>query len=351
MLAHGDEIGRTQHGNNNVYCQDNELSWVDWDLDDDEKRAARVHRRRRRAAPGPPGVPAPPVLRRQRRPRRPSELGDIAWFQPTGEPMAEAAWRDGEARRVMVFLNGEAHPEPDPRGQRVVDDAFLVLFNAHHEDGRVHPSRTRSAASAGPPRSTPAPTSSTPTWHEAGSELDGASHARVIVLRSPRETPCRALRSRARTQPDRDACPRRRTGPDPGRSRSPRATYRLQVHAGSGSTRRPQRRPTSPRSASPTLYLSPGAAGGAGLDARLRRRRPRPDQRPRPAGARRSSGCVAALPRRRPRHRRRRRAQPHGRARRRRSSTRRCGRVLRDGPRSPYAEWFDVDWVAEGDRS
>ena len=71
MILHGDELGRSQGGNNNVYCQDNEISWMDWALEDWQKDLLALHPARRRAAPGPPGLPAPPVLRRARRPGRP----------------------------------------------------------------------------------------------------------------------------------------------------------------------------------------------------------------------------------------------------------------------------------------
>ena len=63
-----------------------------------------------------------------------SPLGDIAWFQPDGEHMDEATWRDGSTQQLMVFLNGGAIPEPDPRGQPLVDDSFLLLLNASAED-------------------------------------------------------------------------------------------------------------------------------------------------------------------------------------------------------------------------
>ncbi len=63
-----------------------------------------------------------------------SELADIAWFTPDGEHMCDEDWHTGYARSLMVFLNGEAIPEPDRRGARIVDDSFLLLFNAHHEE-------------------------------------------------------------------------------------------------------------------------------------------------------------------------------------------------------------------------
>ncbi|WP_250445142.1 glycogen debranching protein GlgX [Actinotalea sp. C106] len=130
MIAHGDELGRSQGGNNNGYCQDNEVTWVDWDLDEEEAAhldftRALVHLRRDH-----------PVLRRRRfffgsaDHGGESELGDIAWFTTTGEHMTDADWREGHARAVMVFLNGEAIAEPDVRGEPVIDDSFLVMYNA-----------------------------------------------------------------------------------------------------------------------------------------------------------------------------------------------------------------------------
>ena len=133
MIAHGDELGRTQLGNNNAYCQDNDISWVDWDLDDEEQEllnfAQRVVALRH----------AHPVFRRRRffagsaDHGGESEVGDVAWFMPNGEHMAESSWQDGSARSVMVFLNGQAIPELDRRGVPITDDSFLVIFNAHHE--------------------------------------------------------------------------------------------------------------------------------------------------------------------------------------------------------------------------
>src|SRR6478609_5553029 len=187
MIAHGDEIGRTQQGNNNVYCQDNELAWVDWDLDDDEKSlyafTAAVSTLRRDHA----------VFRRRRffagsaDHGGQSELGDIAWFQPSGEPMGESAWSDGEARTVMVFLNGQAIPTPDLRGRRVLDDDFLVIFNAdHQEDAFVLPEKEWGEHWVAE-IDTGADVVDT-EWHEAGSKLSVQPRS-LIVLRSPREVP------------------------------------------------------------------------------------------------------------------------------------------------------------------
>ena len=117
MLAHGDELGRTQRGNNNVYAQDNEISWVDWDLDADQQDLLDVHRGGDRAAQG-----SHPVFRRRRffagdaAHGGQSELGDIEWFKPDGTRWTSADWNAGFARSLMVFLNGDAIPEPDRAG-------------------------------------------------------------------------------------------------------------------------------------------------------------------------------------------------------------------------------------------
>jgi isoamylase len=133
MLLHGDEVGRTQQGNNNGYCQDNELSWVDWSLVEqnsdllDFTRAVIELRRNH------------PVFRRRRffagRPiRKGDELRDIAWFTPSAEEMSEQDWESGFGRSIMVFLNGDAIGDLDKRGGRVRDDSFLLCFNAHDDD-------------------------------------------------------------------------------------------------------------------------------------------------------------------------------------------------------------------------
>ena len=133
MLAHGDELGRTQDGNNNGYCQDNELTWVDWDLDEDRTalleftqsvfriRSEHPALRRRRFFAGDPDHGGE------------SDLRDIAWFAPDGTHMSSESWHAEQARAVMVFLNGEAIGEPDLRGEPIVDDSFLVLYNAQPE--------------------------------------------------------------------------------------------------------------------------------------------------------------------------------------------------------------------------
>jgi glycogen operon protein len=131
MVAHGDEMGRTQLGNNNVYCQDNELAWMDWGLDPEEldllEFTASVIRLRREH----------PVFRRRRffagdaDHGGQSDLGDIVWYAPDASEMPPEGWHQAE-QAFMVFLNGEAITEKDQRGRPVLDDHFLLLFNGHH---------------------------------------------------------------------------------------------------------------------------------------------------------------------------------------------------------------------------
>ena len=131
MISHGDEIARTQHGNNNVYCQDNETAWMNWELDEEQSDLLEFTRRLVSLRQDHP------VFRRRRffgSPLRGEEdPQDIAWFTPDGSEMTSKDWDSGFGKSLAVFLNGEGIREPDERGQRIVDDSFLMLFNAHHE--------------------------------------------------------------------------------------------------------------------------------------------------------------------------------------------------------------------------
>ncbi|MEE6281131.1 glycogen debranching protein GlgX [Georgenia sp. MJ170] len=133
MISHGDELGRTQRGNNNVYCQDNELSWVDWELTEDQEhlldftqrmvalRAAHPVLRRRRFFAGDPSHGGQ------------SEKGEIAWLTPTATAMQDDDWNLSFARSIMIFYNGQAITEPDSRGERITDDSLLFLLNVDSE--------------------------------------------------------------------------------------------------------------------------------------------------------------------------------------------------------------------------
>jgi glycogen operon protein len=130
MLAHGDEMGRTQQGNNNVYCQDSPLAWIDWTQADTNADLLEFTR----------NVIAlrtnHPVFRRRRflegRPiRHRHQTRDIAWLTPAGVEMTPEDWGSGFGRSLAVFLSGDGIQEPDQRGRQIVDDSFLLCFNAH----------------------------------------------------------------------------------------------------------------------------------------------------------------------------------------------------------------------------
>ncbi len=132
MLQAGDEIGRTQRGNNNAYCQDNEISWVDWNLTQAKQQLLAFVQRMvalRRDHP---------VFHRrhffQGRPIHGSEVKDIVWLNPDGREMTDEEWNQHHARCLGVYLAGEGLTETDARGRPITDSNFLVLFNAHHEE-------------------------------------------------------------------------------------------------------------------------------------------------------------------------------------------------------------------------
>ena len=131
MLCGGDEIGRTQRGNNNAYCQDNELSWLNWELDDRGRRLLDFTRRLVRLRH------THPELRRRRffqgRPLCAADMKDLTWHRPDGAEMTEAEWRESTLRAFGYRLCGEAMDEVDDRGAPVTGDTLLVLLNAHSD--------------------------------------------------------------------------------------------------------------------------------------------------------------------------------------------------------------------------
>jgi isoamylase len=131
MLCGGDEIGRTQGGNNNAYCQDNEISWFDWNLDRTRRELLGFTRyviALRRAHP---------VLRRRQffygRRIRGSEVKDLTWLRPDGREMSEEEWQNPLTRCLGLRISGDALDEMNARGEPVVDDTFVILLNGHHE--------------------------------------------------------------------------------------------------------------------------------------------------------------------------------------------------------------------------
>ena len=131
MLLAGDEIGRSQKGNNNAYCQDNEVSWIDWKLDRPRRDLLEFTRYLIHL------VRTHPVLRRrhffQGRRIRGSEVKDLVWFRPDGKEMTDDDWNNSENRTFALRLAGDAIGEVDGRGNPIVDDTLLILLNAHHE--------------------------------------------------------------------------------------------------------------------------------------------------------------------------------------------------------------------------
>ena len=134
MICHGDEMGRTQAGNNNVYCQDNELSWVNWNLNATQQDLLHFTRKVIKLRKDHP------VLRRRRffygdaAHGGESKLQEIGWLRPSGEHMRDEDWTAWYARSLMVYVNGHAISEPDRRGEKIVDNSFLLLVNASEED-------------------------------------------------------------------------------------------------------------------------------------------------------------------------------------------------------------------------
>jgi glycogen operon protein len=131
MLLGGDELGRSQGGNNNAWCQDNEISWYDWEPTERGERMLEFTRQLiafRRTHP---------VFRRRAfftgEDPRGSGLPDVWWFRPDGRKMTQRDWARGDAHTIGVFLNGNEIPTLSPHGEEVDDDSFLLLFNAHHE--------------------------------------------------------------------------------------------------------------------------------------------------------------------------------------------------------------------------
>jgi isoamylase len=128
MILAGDEMGRSQQGNNNPYCQDNELSWINWDQQDQallQFSQQLINFRLQH-----------PIFRRRKwfqgRAIHGSDVRDIVWYNPNGLEMTAAQWNDGMAKAIAIFLNGEEIPTPGSKGERIVDDDFLILFNADH---------------------------------------------------------------------------------------------------------------------------------------------------------------------------------------------------------------------------
>jgi isoamylase len=178
MLLGGDEISRTQHGNNNAWCQDNEISWYEWglrsgqgELYDFTRRVLDLRHRHR-------------VFRREKflagREQEGSGLPDVWWFRPDGRRMTQKDWQDHGAHVVGVFLNGAEIADRTPEGRPIDDDSFLVLFNGHYEDVRFTLPARRFGTSWTHELCTARPELA------SGSERHGAREELVVTARSVR---------------------------------------------------------------------------------------------------------------------------------------------------------------------
>jgi glycogen operon protein len=128
MICGGDEISHTQKGNNNAYCQDNDITWLNWDLDEEKqdlleftKLMIQIRKKH-------------PVLRRRTYFRGGAGVNGILWLRPDGNEMTDGDWQASHVRTIGMLLDGSAIEEPDERGRKIEDDSFLLLLNAYHED-------------------------------------------------------------------------------------------------------------------------------------------------------------------------------------------------------------------------
>ena len=147
MFLMGDEVGRTQQGNNNAYCQDNALSWTDWTLTPERQDLLAFTRRMIQV------WKQHPVLRRRKffqgRRIRGADVQDIAWLDPTGTEMTDAMWSSPDVRAIGVRLNGDAIQEVDERGRRIAGDTLLLLRTPANA-GVVHAAGPRRSSGGTP---------------------------------------------------------------------------------------------------------------------------------------------------------------------------------------------------------
>jgi glycogen operon protein len=131
MILAGDEFARTQAGNNNAYCQDNELSWVSWQLEQEHRELVSYVKRLIEIRRSHPSFHRRSFF--QGRPIRGAAVKDVTWLTPNGNEMTDQEWNESFARCLGMFLAGDAIGEEDDRGQPLHDDDFILLLNAHHE--------------------------------------------------------------------------------------------------------------------------------------------------------------------------------------------------------------------------
>jgi isoamylase len=181
MLLAGDAIGHTQRGNNNAYCQDNEIGWIDWDESNSHQEMVALVRQviaLRRSHP---------VFRRRNfflgRAIKGAGVKDILWLRPDGREMTDEQWNQENARTLGMFLSGSAVDEVDERGQPLTDENFLLLMNANHEAVPFSLPTTASGMMWGTLIDTSFPEGSGPDQpYEAGAEYPLQSRSLVLLI-------------------------------------------------------------------------------------------------------------------------------------------------------------------------
>jgi glycogen operon protein len=125
MMLHGDEMSRTQGGNNNGYCQDNEITWMNWDLDEDEREILEFSKRIINYRLAHPNLHRKKFFRGD---------GDLMWFDTQGNYMSQEDWDAFYAKTIMLYLDGSKIDDYDENGDPLTDDSFLIVFNGHYEE-------------------------------------------------------------------------------------------------------------------------------------------------------------------------------------------------------------------------
>ena len=183
MLLGGDEIGRTQRGNNNGYAQDNEISWYDWNLTDDDRSLLDFTRTLIRI------FRQHPVLRRRRffqgRRIRGSSVKDLTWFGPDGHEMSDEQWQASGVHTIALRMAGDAIDEPGPRGERIVDDSLLLILNADEVPHEFRlPNKARNGWELVMDTTSPVP--ATPAQRYPGGSTYPLAARSTVLLRLPR---------------------------------------------------------------------------------------------------------------------------------------------------------------------
>jgi glycogen operon protein len=192
MICSGDEISRTQKGNNNAYCQDNEISWLDWNLDNRKKalleftsklialRRNHPNLHRRKFFQDRPISPSSA----QKRQMDGEEVQDIQWFRPDGQPMTEDEWKDGWVRCLGMRLSGRTIEDVDRHGEPLRDDTFLFCLNPHHEHIQFYLPKCAASCKWQVVLDTRKPTISEPAFISPQEPYDMLEHSAVLFCES-----------------------------------------------------------------------------------------------------------------------------------------------------------------------